>query len=330
MDKNYPEKSMEGYGPLWNFWDGPRAASQQSEYPEENGFLFYDNLVRGAGVGHCLTSYNHGLIMAMDNNMTYLPEPLVCGHNLGRDGLFEFAMGLPDCAGARKVVRRRMPDRITEVKYNPAVARCTLNNDFSRTKEYFNNCYKNRGLVFKTSMVPNKINICINIRRGDILLVDEIKSNEAVTKRILPDNYYIRALDFIIKKNSLAKGSYHVHVFSDGDQGVSEDNGGNANYINEHGKVTDVKNLFEKYGLENVSFTIGEDTKTIYKTIQACSESDIFIASNSGFSSAISLYLKEDSLTILPDQYSFHPYHAPNYIKFHTDEKKHLKYYFKK
>ena len=57
-------------------------------------YLFYDNIVRGAGIGHTLACYNYGLNMALEKGLEYLPCETTPGHNLGPIGM-ERLLNLP-------------------------------------------------------------------------------------------------------------------------------------------------------------------------------------------------------------------------------------------
>ena len=78
-------------------------------------YLFYDNMVRSAGLGHTLMTYDSGLAQAIESNQIFLPCLMRFGHNLGQSGFMEAGLGLDDCSNVRSLIKKKFPDEIEEV-----------------------------------------------------------------------------------------------------------------------------------------------------------------------------------------------------------------------
>lgn len=272
-------------------------------------YLFYDNIVKGAGIGHTLFSYNSGLNQAIRNNQCFIPPLMQLGHGLGRRGLLEAALGLPNCLGLREELEKLFPKDIETVKYHPQKSCGNVCEDFSLTRPYFLSCYKNRILRVHEECPKDVTTICMTIRRGDIACNRKWEGDaHPMENRLLPDMYYKKALDYLLETYNIQ--NFLLYIYSDADW--------TDQYINEKCKPVDVYKFFN-YKNGDIKYVPSQKTadNTIV-TFQTCIESDFFIASVSGFSEAITLY-KTKGKTLIPEGKAKFFCPESNIIKYKTN-----------
>ena len=255
-------------------------------------YLFYDNIVRGAGLGHSLACYNYGLRKAITEGLIYFPSRIRAGHGLGNKGLIESLLGLPNNESSRSLIKSLQPEAVVEtnLEENPPTS-----SDFSSTEKFFLDHYKYKNIIAPSYLDPAKTNIAISIRRGDIAS----KAAKQFQDRLLPDNYYVAALDYVIDLYNL--NNFHITIYSDADGGTG--------YINEEGEPSNIEELFGKFK-NRVTYVPGNSKNcplNTLSTFQDCVDAEIFIGSISGFCQAISLYQRNGKL-ILPSHYKLPTY----------------------
>jgi len=250
-------------------------------------YLFYDNCVRGAGIGHLLRTYNYGLIQSIKSNLIFMPPRVDAGHGIGKTGNLELFLGLGDYEEERKIIEKSKPHEILYIPYNGNETNPTFV-DFSLTKNYFRDKYKHKQGVtptlFSVNKETTKISICI--RRGEIAM--NFPKDHYYRKRLLPDKYFVNVLQNVLEKYNIKQ--YEVIIFSDGNRKEGE-------YINDKNELVDIMRLFGDFN--NVTyFSSSMDAVRTFTQFDNIIRSDIHIASITGFSEAAALYT--DNLTIYP------------------------------
>ena len=256
-------------------------------------YLFYDNLVRGAGIGHTLACYNFGLQESMAQKLIYLPLQMRAGHGLGHTGLMENLLGLPECALCRSNLQTLEPEAIQKIELSSDAPPTSA--DFSSTEKYFLDHYKYKRISAPSHLNKKKTNITISIRRGDIVR----DAAHQFKDRLLPDSYYVAALEYAIDLYNLR--DFHITIYSDADWGKG--------YVNEKGETASVDELFKKFK-GTFAYIPGNSRNSPLNTLstfQDCVDAEIFIGSISGFCQAISLYQRNGKL-ILPSHYKLPSY----------------------
>jgi len=272
-------------------------------------YLFYDNIVKGAGIGHTLFTYNSGLNQAISNNQCFIPSLMQLGHGLGQRGLLEAALGLPNCSELRGELEKLFPKQIERVKYHPQDSCSNVCEDFSLTRPYFLSCYKNRTLRVYEECPKDVTTICMTIRRGDIACNRKWEgSGHSMEDRLLPDMYYKNALDYLLETYNIQ--NFLLYIYSDADW--------TDQYVNEKCKPVDVYKYFN-YKNGDIKYVPSQKTAdSTIVTLQTCIESDFFIASVSGFSEAITLY-KTKGKTVIPEENPRFFCPESNIIKYKTN-----------
>lgn len=269
---------------------------------ESKKYLIYDNLVRGAGIGHSLACYNYGLNMAQEKGLKFLPSLLQLGHGVGGGGALENFLGLPNYTAEREEALRDSPHLVQHENYHPTVN--PTSEDYSKTKKYFLEAYKGVCREPSSLLHPTLINITISIRRGDIVLTNAGGHKD----RLLPDSYYVSALDHVIE--NLGSTNFFITIYSDGDR--------QGNYINHTGESVDINDLFSKYKnqLRFVAVhTAARATEETFLQLHTCVSSDIYIGSISGFSQVIQLF-RADKKSIFPAFYKLPIYGQAQSIEY--------------
>ena len=257
-------------------------------------YLIYDNIVRGSGLGHFLSSYNYGLQYSFKRVLEYLPVLGRIGHGFAPyRGLFESAIGLPDCTSRREEVTSQLPEECEIVEYDsyPNVKPgdfISTSDDYTTTRAYFQERYANHRRLFPTHLKEGTYNICLSVRRGHIF------DHEHLKNRIIPDSYFRKALSKYIPRSN----DYHVHVFSDGD-------GESHYYIDQNRDRLNIEGMAALFDIDpektsyHTSFDSNNDRfdpNTVLSQFQSSIDADIFIGSSSGFSSIIALYRSDVSV----------------------------------
>ena len=252
-------------------------------------YLFYDNILRGGGLGHSLFTYNKGLKKAINSEQVFLPSTMILGHGCGGNGFAEAALGLPLGSPLRSIIKHSFPQEIEYIPYDPPTSP-DVEEDFSLTRDYFLSHYKNRKIVFDNHLHSSPVNITMTIRRGDIACGEHIYGNaSSMANRLLPDFYFQEVLEYVLGAYQIK--DFHLTIYSDGDW--------KGNYVNEKCEPIDIYELFSRYK-GRVSYSPSQlSAPNTFAHVQNCIDSDICIASISGFSELISLY-KTTGLIIFP------------------------------
>jgi len=139
--------------------------------------------------------------------------------------------------------------------------------EYASTRGWFLNAYKKaRGLYpIHLFFNPNKLNIAIHIRRGDLLPGRQFSD---LSSRMLPDAWYLEILNTILIK---ATKPVAIHIFSEGKDGQ---------YHSENGEPFSWKNYFHGTAYEINEHIDSDFLSTFHHLINA----DILIGSKSGMS----------------------------------------------
>ena len=242
-------------------------------------YLFYDDIVRGAGIGHTLCCYAFGLEMANRLELEYLPSKIKPGHGLSEAEKF---LGLEDFEEKRFTLEQECPQKIYHIKYEsrnnqPAIP---ISKWSKYVRQYIQSAYKNNSLKQNNLLKEDCTNIAVSIRRGDV--VDYVTS---FRDRLRPDKFYRKSIKEVIKLHNVDK--YFINIFSDGKKGANY-------YVDENGKRVEKKELLPDH-YENSKITCSDHTtpnkigsrNIAFEHLQNCVNADIFIGSISGYSELI-------------------------------------------
>ena len=246
-------------------------------------YLLYDNLVRGAGLGHLMNCYNYGLDYSIRENMQWVPIRIRCGHYLGSSQhVIENELGLPifEDSYRENIIKNH---KYEHEKYNPKYSPASESTELTGKilKDWYTTSRKGLSNKF---LSQDKVNICISIRRGDIAA----SPNHSMKDRLLPLSYYINMLEEIIKENSISK--YRIILSTDlrghRDCLVGMDN-----------QPHSVEKIFKNHlsDLIFLPFCESDPDSNEYHTFDffhTATASDFFIGSNSGFSHIIENYYR--------------------------------------
>lgn len=259
-------------------------------------YFFYDNLVKGAGLGHTVCTYAHALELAKTLNLEFLPCAITAGHGLQK---LEKFLGLKDCENKRASLEKSHPHQIQREPYtqgnHPALG---FKSWSQATRDFFYKNYKESPDELETHLDGSTTSIAVSIRRGDILRLSE---TNGFRQRLRADEFYTHAVNEILKL--YRPREYSLYIYSDG-----APNGGN--YVNEKGKPTDLLELFASHKGRARAYLGRQNHIRTFTCLQNCIKADIFIGSISGFSDFISI-LRKGRNTYLP-----HPNHPLNFIKY--------------
>lgn len=224
--------------------------------------LLYKDIVRGAGVGHTFACYNYAVNMSIIENRQLVVPTIIMGHNLPL-GKFEAFFGLESPID--------MPlDNIKIIEYSSSNSSYSL--DFTKSETFFLDKYieakspKN----FSDHNVPNKINISIHIRRGDIL-----NKPKEYADRIISDVWYRDTLLDILELEGCNIENTHVNIYSEITNGI---------YYNEKQEPTSLSSIFDF-----IDHKLYMNTN-IYECIYNMINSDIFIGGRWGIPLLVSTY----------------------------------------
>jgi len=247
-------------------------------------YLIFDNIVRGAGIGHMLMCYNHAIQIAMDGDFELIVPRCIMGHKgLGKNFEFEDFFGLEKHPSEQIA---KIKEQQNSFKYVEWVRNgCEQNFNFKNTKSFFKEKYlrtiDSKIRKYKSHAIPDKINISIHIRRGDIVSKQYFENYKKEDYRIFPDVWFRQSLDEVLKEKNYQPSDVHVHVYSE----MQAD----GFYYNEKSEKFDLKKVFD---FSNCTFHLSSDTyeDTTYEDVYNMITSDIFIGARSGLALIISLY----------------------------------------
>lgn len=226
-------------------------------------YLIYNNVVRGAGLGHTMCCYNYAVQMAINQNCELIVPRLVLGHNLGNNFEFETFFGL-DRFDENKIKELMLlnKDNIELIEYN-SLNPCS--GSFLKSKIFFYEKYltaqKTNFTKYKNHNNPNKTNISIHIRRGDIVR----NKSKAIyyNSRILPDLWFKQSLDSLLRLKDLKSKDININIYSETQP--------NGIYHNENAEPFDLKKIFS---MSNCCFYFNVD---MYECMHNLINSDLFI-----------------------------------------------------
>tara|TARA_Y100001938_G_C8097516_1_gene439141 strand:+ start:2813 stop:3679 length:867 start_codon:yes stop_codon:yes gene_type:complete len=249
-------------------------------------YLFYDEIVKGAGIGHTLCCYVFGLEVANRLKLEYLPCNIMAGHGLSDVERF---LGLEDFSEKRKSISKEFPQKIFHIKYQQNFPQGTIpiSNWGPKYNKLIRESYQSRKLKHRSLLKQNAVNIAVSIRRGDVVFYPPEYANN-FRDRLRPDQFYRDAINNIIDLHNVDK--YFINVFSDGMKRSNyyvDENGKSVSKkellqnLHEHSEIhlSDIKGNGDKPGSRNITF----------EHLQNCVEADIFIGSISGFSELINV-----------------------------------------
>lgn len=252
-------------------------------------YLFYDALVRGAGLGHTMCRYIYGLELAQKKKMIYMPDIIRAGHGFHtlELGTIESFLGLPDYRQKRLDIKKDS-GLILNIPYQHELANASIEifNFSSESKAFLKDCFQNkRRLLFDNLFATDIINIAISIRRGDIVSPENKTGSHK--NRLKNEQYYIDIAKAVVNENKLK--NYHIHIYSDGSRNWPDQ------YVDINDNPLNIKDLFLNY-FDKVSLHLGKnDPKVAMSHFQHCTDADYFIGSTSGFSDLISILRAENT-----------------------------------
>lgn len=236
-------------------------------------YLFYDNIIKGAGIGHTLACYAYGLNLSRQKGINFLADRMILGH--GVKNLEEF-LGLKDFRQERERLLKSNKELIFFNNYkmgeHPAIPILSWPRN---VKKYFYDRYHKHRKVANSHIQKGCFNIAVAIRRGDII------NNPNLKDRVLPDSYYRERVNCVL--NKLNPSSYRINIYSDGAQNSNS-------YINEDGKKTSLKKILPELHSEARLYLGEYKHEKTFEMIQNCVQSDYFIGSKSGLSKLIMIY----------------------------------------
>jgi hypothetical protein len=241
-------------------------------------YLVYDDIVRGAGLGHIMTSYNAGLSYCIKNNLEWLPCKIKPAHDLNKYNTIEDELGLPTILEQERV-NILQNHECEHIRYGTEGGIC---NDFSKTGAIYRDWYscsrKGKNSVFLSS---EKVNICISIRRGDIAAAGP---EHHMASRLRPLKSYVQKLKWLINEHNIS--NYRLIISTDL-------RGGHKNcLVDRNNNPKNVDDVFASYNTDLVFLPFSEsldaDQKyTTFDFFHAAIASEYFIGSVSGFSEII-------------------------------------------
>lgn len=256
-------------------------------------YLFYDDLVHGAGLGHTMCCYVYGLELAYKKNIIYMPDILRAGHGFDKLelGTIESFLGLPDHRQKRLAIKKEASHLIFNFpKTNQWSETVAFINFSQASKKFLKDSYQNkRRLLLDNLFETDVINIAISIRRGDI--VSPENKTGLHKNRLKNEQYYIDIAKEVVNENKLK--NYHIHIYSDGAKHQTDQ------YVDINNNPLDIKALFLNH-FNKVSLYLGNNNpKVTISHFQHCIDADYFIGSVSGFSRLISIF-RTGNTTYLP------------------------------
>ena len=256
-------------------------------------YLFYDALVRGAGLGHTMCRYIYGLELAQKKKMIYMPDIIRAGHGFHtlELGTIESFLGLPDYRQKRLDIKKDS-GLILNIPYQHELANASIEifNFSSESKAFLKDCFQNkRRLLFDNLFATDIINIAISIRRGDIVSPENKTGSHK--NRLKNEQYYIDIAKAVVNENKLK--NYHIHIYSDGARHQTDQ------YVDINNNILDIKQLFLNHFNSVSVYIANHKPKETMSHFQHCVDADYFIGSISGFSQLISIFRKKNT-TYLP------------------------------
>jgi hypothetical protein len=241
-------------------------------------YLIYNNIVRGAGVGHTLSCYNYAIQLALQEKLQLIVPRTHLGHEAGSNFQFENFFGL-DCYTPEQIqdfVTITPKEDIVVVEYS--TEKNPSNSYYTKTKDFFLNRYlKAYPLLkekYKNHIVPGKINIAMHIRRGDIVANKNYLEHHKY--RILSDKWWRDSFDKILISKKYDLSDIHLNIYSE--------LGKNGLYYNEKAEQFDLKKVFD---FKNCSFYLSVN---IYECIYNIINADIFLGGRWGLPLTITPY----------------------------------------
>ncbi|WP_145954949.1 hypothetical protein [Polynucleobacter hirudinilacicola] len=139
--------------------------------------------------------------------------------------------------------------------------------EYASTKAWFLNAYSKARESYPIPLLfsPNKLNIALHIRRGDLLPGRQFSD---LSSRMLPDAWYLEVLNTIL---SNLPGLVAIHIYSEGKDG---------RYCSEAGVPFSWKEYFQNSGHEIHEYIDGDFMGTFHHLLHA----DLLIGSKSGMS----------------------------------------------
>ena len=139
--------------------------------------------------------------------------------------------------------------------------------EYASTRGWFIDAYNKarKNFPLSTSYKPNKLNIAIHVRRGDLLPGRQFSD---LSSRMLPDEWYLQVIDTVL--NDLNQ-SVAIHIFSEGKDGQ---------YYSESGAPFSWKEHFKELPCEVHEHIDSDFLSTFHHLLNA----DILIGSKSGMS----------------------------------------------
>lgn len=246
-------------------------------------YLLYDSIVRGAGLGHTMASYNYGLDYSIRGDMQWVPSRLICGHQLCSGGyVVENELGLPlfEDSFREDIIQNYLyehkeysRDSSPVLEYSSVTSRVL--------KDWYIDSRKD---LFPKFLSKEKANICISIRRGDLAA----SPHHPMRYRLQPLSYYVSELEKIIKEKSL--NEYRVII--------SIDLRGNRDCLVDRSNIPQPVDKIFKDHLDDLIFLPfcendpeSNDHHT-FDFFHAAVAADFFIGSRSGFSHVIDRFYR--------------------------------------
>ena len=125
-------------------------------------YLIYNNIVRGAGIGHTMGCYNYAVQISLNTGLKLIIPKIRLGHKLGDDFRFEKFWGLDTYDDS--FIKSIANDENENIEYSSDNSPHSYN--FSETKSFFYDRYlatEQSKFKYPSHHVPDKINIAIPI-----------------------------------------------------------------------------------------------------------------------------------------------------------------------
>jgi hypothetical protein len=165
--------------------------------------------------------------------------------------------------------------------------------EYASTREWFIDSYNKARESFPIALSynPNKLNIALHIRRGDLLPGRQFSD---LASRMLPDAWYLEILNIVLTHS---EKPIAIHIFSEGKGGQ---------YLSENGTPFSWKEHFKQTSYEIQEHIDSDFLSTFHHLIHA----DILVGSKSGMSHLASMLSKQSKL--MPQMW--HSYRGSNQL----------------
>lgn len=259
-------------------------------------YLLYDNIVRGAGIGHIHACINYAVQLSMEKKLTLMIGEVKTGHEMNR---FEHhILGLSNC---NVDVDSFLKHHADETMYIKRGKQHPSYNKYVNTRHWFierfidnidNINWKN--LLDSDS---NTTNISITIRRGDITLDGPTGGHFYRTHET---SVYKKLLEQVIHDYNIT--NFRLLIFSD----VSPDHH-SGEFVDKYNNKEDIFDTFKEY-TDNIIYSPSYQSEDTYQktvdTFMNIYHSDYMIGSASGMSVTLADCYRDMNPSILTSNHT--------------------------